>query len=162
VYIPCDNENPLQLPINTTPTPTPVVKPSPTPDDNEEHKVLVYRGMNSTAPSEWNRIDPPQGKDWHGGFSAFERLIISYKYELPFVVTYKGKKEPYKTVGVVIGALKDGTTFIGGGSALYTPGDGNAAIGDEHWSVNFTGISVNELKSQLSQFAKKYFDVKSK
>lgn len=175
--VPC--ENVLQIPINATATPRPATatpqpqaQTTPTPQatnaatataraEAKWHTITVYRGMNSTSPSEF-RIDPPDGDDWLGGFSAFEVLNRSYKYELPFIVVYFGKKEPYKTTGAVIGALKDGQTFIGGGTALYTPKHGNPDIGLEHWSVNFGGISANDLKRQLADFAKKYFDIKSK
>lgn len=113
--------------------------------------------MKGTSPSEF-RFDPPSGDDWLGGLSVYEVLIASYKYELPFVVTYKGQKDPYKTTGVVVGVLKDGQTYIGAGTALYTPRDGNPTIGAEHWSITFAGVSTR----QLSDFAKKYFNIQSK
>jgi hypothetical protein len=145
--VPCETQTQQQPVATTTPAP-------------QYHTVIVKRGMKSTSPSEF-RFDPPSEKDWLGGLSVYEILYASYKYELPFVVTYRGDKDPYKTTGTVIGALTDGQTFIGGGTALYTPDDGNPTIGAEHWSVTFGGVPVEDLKRQMADFAKKYFNIKS-
>ncbi|HXF85309.1 MAG TPA: RHS repeat-associated core domain-containing protein [Anaerolineales bacterium] len=149
-------------PATSTPAPIQITStPAPTSTSTPGYRtVLVYRGMNKTSPSDF-RIDPPSGDDWLGGLSVFEILYANYKYQLPFIITYKGEKVPYQTTGTVIGALKDGQIYIGGGIALYTPDHGNPAIGAEHWSVNFGGLSVNDLKRQLADFAKKYFNISS-
>jgi hypothetical protein len=116
----------------------------------------VYRGLDATNPGAF-RFDPPEGKDWLGGLSVFEILYANYKHQLPFVISYKGEKIPYETTGVVAGLLKDGSTFLSGGIALYTPEHGNPAIGAEHWSIIVANLSKEDLKKLFSDFAKAYF-----
>lgn len=105
-----------------------------TPDDEPPNTIILYRGTNGTNPGQF-RVDAD-------GVSAFEVPPPGYSIILPIRATYVGPKLP-GTVATLIDPL------LGGGTATYTP-----QIAPFHWSLNFPGKSVEEIKKVLSQFAK--------
>jgi hypothetical protein len=156
--------------IQAPPIAITIPRPAPTPDREEE--ITVYRGVNATNPGAF-RVDPD-------GVSVFETLPAGYKFAIPFrlrytppntelrsIVTDRGgdfcggrplhtapfftrqNANWYKiegTVGVLLAAELDG------GTATYTPSLG----GPGHWSLNFSGKAIDEIKKLLSDFAKQY------
>jgi hypothetical protein len=147
-------EIPLQSQATQQATSTP--RPTGTPG---YRTIKVYRGLSATNPGAI-RIDDPDGKDTLGGLSVFETPPPGYKMHLPFLLTYKEPKEPYKTTGTVVGVLASGDQVFSGGIALYTPND-FAGIGQGHWSVTIAGLSKDEVKKKIVEFMKKYFGKES-
>jgi hypothetical protein len=102
-----------------------------------------------------NVTSPDPLVDPIGAMSVFESLPPGqYKASLPFVITYVGEKRE-NTVGGVVGALKNGNEYqIVNGVAVYRPKDG----GEGHWVIGVTGVSMEDFKKVIVDYAKVYFE----
>jgi hypothetical protein len=69
--------------------------------------------------------------------------------QLPIGLAYTGEKK-----SGTVGLLLDPKLQELGGIATYTPQFG----GEGHWSIIFPGLSVEEMKKAMSQYAKNYFN----
>jgi hypothetical protein len=126
--------------------------------------VRVWRGLKGISPSDLIKqggikIDSPSNAEPLGGLSVYEEnnvALIGYKKGLPFIVSYSGVKKE-GTLGGVAGILPDGTDYIiAGGVAMYTPGAG----GEGHWTITVEGLTTDQTKRTLLDYAEKYFNKK--
>jgi hypothetical protein len=159
----CQSETQATQQAQATATATARPTPTATPSNEESHTIRVYKGLKSTSPSEFtNFANPDPAKGEPGGYSAYEVLLAPYKFQLPFLVTYKGEKGPAKR-GTVVGVeLKSGKTHFNAGVAVYTPQLENPTIGKGHWSIfvidrAISAEELKKLKDAMSDYAKDYF-----
>ncbi len=103
-------------------------------DDDDEHEVTLYRGLDGTSPSAF-RIDPD-------GLSVFEYPSVDHAWNIAFIGRYRGTKWPGVAADIV------SPIVIPGGKAIYTP-----QYGPGHWSLNFPA-DIPTIKKALSELAK--------
>jgi len=127
----------------------------PTATQNSQTTIEVWRGIDGPRPSDI-RIDDPNANEPLGGLSVYETLPPQYKKGLPFYITYTGAKNP-GTTGTVFGILPGDTQYaIAGGVAMYTPGAG----GPEHWTITIDGMTKDQVKRVILDYAEQYFNKK--
>ena len=96
--------------------------------------LTLYRGLNGTNPGAF-RVD-------EDGVSVFENPLPDYKFNLKIRVRYTDEKVAGTIAEIIELSLESGI-------AEYTP-----QFGEDHWSLRFPELNVEETKSLLSKFAK--------
>lgn len=96
--------------------------------------LTLYRGLNGTNPGAF-RVD-------EDGISVFENPLPDFKFNLPIGAVYQDEK----TAGLIAEIVEP---LLTGGIAEYTP-----QFGENHWSLRFPDLSVEEVKILLSKYAK--------
>ncbi len=108
--------------------------PLPKIEETVEITLTLFRGLNGTNPSAF-RVDDD-------GLSVFENPLPDYKFNLPVRVVYRGEK----ISGIIAEVIEQ---MLAGGIAEYTP-----QFGENHWSLRFPDLEVQDVKDLLSKYAK--------